>query len=143
MIIDSNLVFTDGPVNATSTSDSVPLTSFFKPGRMDPIPFMLRVTEDFTNLTSLTITLTESDSQDGTYTEVPAASMTIPLAQLKAGAALGWRFLPSSVEKPWLKLAYTVTGTAPTKGRIFAAMVREREEGYVAGMYINGGVVKG
>lgn len=143
MIIDSNLVFTDGPITATSSSELVPLTSFFKPGRMDPIPFALRVTEDFTNLTSLTITLMESDSQEGTYTEVPAATMTIPLAKLKAGAALGWRFLPNTVEKQWLKLAYTVTGTAPTKGRIFAAMLREREAGYVAGMYINGGVVKG
>lgn len=143
MIIDSNLVFADGPINSTSSSEAVPMTSFFKPGRMDPIPFVLRVTEDFTNLTSLTITLMESDNQDGSYTAVPAASVTVPLAQLKAGADIGWRFLPNTVEKQWLKLSYTVTGTNPSKGRIFAAMLREREEGYVAGMYINGGKTVG
>lgn len=143
MIIDSNLVFMDGPLTATQDSDSIALTSLFKPRRMDPIPMVLRVTEDFNNLTSLSIKLMESDSQNGTYTDVPAASMTILLADLKAGKKIGWRFLPHTVEKPWLKLACTVTGTAPTSGKIFAALLRECEEPYEAGMYINGGVVKG
>lgn len=143
MIIDSNLVFTDGPIVSTEDSDPIALTSLFKPRRMDPIPMTLRVTADFNNLTSLGIKLVESDTQSGTYTDVPAASTTILLADLKAGKKIGWRFLPHTVEKPWLKLVYTVTGTAPTSGAVFAALLREREEPYEAGMYINGGVVKG
>lgn len=143
MIIDSNLVFTDGAVVATSVSEPVALTSLFKPRRMDPIPMSVRVMEDFNTLTSLGLRLTESDTAEGVYTDVPGTSMTIPLADLKAGAKIGWRFLPQNVEKPWLKIAYTVTGTVPTSGKIFAALLREREEPYEAGMYINGGIVKG
>lgn len=143
MIIDSNLVFIDASLTATQDSDPIALTSLFKPRRMDPILMDMRVTEDFSNLTSLGIKLVESDSQNGTYTDVPAASMTILLADLKAGKKIGWRFLPQTVEKPWLKLVFTVTGTAPTSGKVFAALLREREEPYEAGMYISGGVVKG
>ncbi|MEG2173699.1 MAG: hypothetical protein RRY29_10660 [Desulfovibrionaceae bacterium] len=143
MIIDSNLVFTDSALTVTGTSDPVALTSLSKPGRMDPIPLIMRVTEDFNNLTSLSIKLTECASQNGTYTEVPAASTTLALADLKAGKKIGWPFLPSTVEKPWLKWAYTLTGTAPTTGRLFVALLREREDPYEAGMYISGGIVKG
>lgn len=143
MIIDSNLVFTDAPVTATGASDPVALTSLYKPGRAEPIPILVRVTEDFAALTSLTVKITECATKDGTYTDVPAASMTIPLADLKTGKKFGWRYLPANVDKPWLKLAYTVTGTAPTAGKVFAAIMREIEEAYEAGMYIDAGVVKG
>lgn len=143
MIIDSNLVFSDGAITATSVSDAVALTSLFKPGKAEPIPIVVRVTEDFTTLTSLTVKITEADTSGGTYTEVAGASMTIPLADLKTGKKFGWRYLPANVGKPWLKLAYTVEGTAPKSGKLFAAIVREVEEAYEAGMYIDAGVVKG
>lgn len=143
MLIDSNLVFTDAPVTATGVSDPVALTSLYRPGRADPIPILVRVTEDFTALTSLTVKITECATKDGVYTDVSAASMTIPLADLKTGKKFGWRYLPANVDKQWLKLAYTVTGTAPTAGKLFAAIMREIEEPYEAGMYIDGGVVKG
>ena len=44
--------------------------------------------------------------------------------------------------KPWLKLAWTVTGSF-TAGKIFAALVREDSEAYEAGQYINSGKVEG
>lgn len=143
MIIDSNLVFVDAAITATGVSEAVALTSLYKPGRAEPIPVLVRVTENFAGPTSLTFKLTECDTSDGTYTDVAGASMTIPLADLKTGKKFGWRYLPANINKQWLKLAYTVTGTAPTAGKVFAAIMREIDEPYEAGMYIDAGVVKG
>lgn len=143
MLIDSNLVFTDGPLTASGPSQAVPLTSFFKPGKAEPIPILLRVTENFVGPTSLAIKLTECATADGTYTDVSSAALTIPLADLKTGKKFGWRFLPANVEKPWLKLVYTLTGTTPSAGKLFAAVMREIEDGYEAGMYIDAGTVRG
>ena len=58
-------------------------------------------------------------------------------------AFFGFRFLPRAVTKPWLKLVYTVTGTAPTTGKVFAALLREEQDSYEAGQYINQGRVIG
>ena len=64
------------------------------------------------------------------------------LADLTAGKSIGWRFLPPGVSKPWIKMVATPTGTF-TAGKIFAAVVREEEQSYEAGMYIDAGMVKG
>ena len=44
--------------------------------------------------------------------------------------------------KSWLKMVATPTGTF-TAGKVFAAVVREDDQPWEAGMYIDAGVVKG
>ena len=68
--------------------------------------------------------------------------MTVALADLKVGKTIGWRFLPAGVTKPWLKMVATPTGEF-TAGKIFAAVAREDDQPWEAGMYIDAGVVKG
>lgn len=142
MLIDSNLVFIDNkPVTAAITGEEVGLTSFLKPGREEPIPLMIKVTEAFAGGTSLSIKLQQANEKGGTYEDIPGASVTVLLADLTLGARVGWRFLPKA-KKPWLKMTATPTGSF-TAGKLFAAVTREDELPYETGMYIDAGVVKG
>ena len=143
MIIDSPLVFLDGEdISEATTGNAVGLTSFLKPGREEPIPLCIRMVEAAAGGTGIELTLQESDSEDGTFTDVPGASLTVKLADLGAGARLGWRWLPAAVEKPWVRLSMTPEGTF-TAGKIFAALTREDALPYEAGMHIDGGVAQG
>ena len=81
------------------------------------------VTQAFNNLTSLTITL-ESDSAAGLSTApvIHLSTGAIPLASLTLGARLArWR-LPSTDYKRYTGLRYTVAGTNPSQGALFAAI---------------------
>ena len=144
MIIDSNAIFLDSK-NVTSsavTGDPVALTHLFKPGRAEPVRVCVKVLEAFAGGTSIEFTLKESDSKDGTYTAVDGGSVEVVTASLAKGKTIGWRFLPSGVKKQWLKMTATPTGTF-TAGSVFAAVVREEEQAYEEGMFIDAGFVKG
>lgn len=143
MLIDSHLVFLDGEdISAATTGKAVGLTSFLKPGREEPVPISIKMTEAAAGGTGITLTLQESESENGTFADVPGATLTVKLADLSAGARLGWRWLPAAVEKPWVRLSVTPEGSF-TAGRIFAALAREDDLPYAAGMYLDGGAVKG
>ena len=97
MIIDANTVLLDSApiLGAAVTGPAVGLTSFLNPGRQEPIPIRARVVgEDFAGGTSITFKLTQADSEGGTYADVPGSSVTVALADLTKGKAVGWRFLP-------------------------------------------------
>lgn len=145
MLLDSNLILMDStPVlGAAVTGPAVALTSFLIPGRAEPIPICAKVAgEDFAGGTSITFKLTQSDTEAGTYTDVPGSTVTVALDDLTVGKAIGWRFLPRGASKPWLKMVATPSGTF-TAGKIFGAIVREDDLPYEAGMYIDKGVVQG
>lgn len=145
MIIDSNLVSLDSVAVTSSavTGSAIALTSFLKPGRMEPIPICAKVVgEDFAGGTSITFKLTQSDTESGTYTDVPGSSVTKVLADLAVGKSVGWRFLPSGSSKPWLKMVATPSGTF-TAGKVFGAIVREDDLPYEADMYFDKGVKVG
>ena len=58
MLIDSNLVFLDSAEAKTADSLPVPLNSFWKPGRQEPIPICLKIVGgDLTGATSLKVQL--------------------------------------------------------------------------------------
>lgn len=144
MLIDSNLVIMDSlEVKGTAvTGEAIGLTSLHSPGRAEAIPVCAKVVADFVGGTSVTFKLQQAATADGAYADVPNASVTVALADLKTGKAIAWRYLPRSASKPWLKLVATPTGTF-TAGKVFAAVVREDELPYESGMYIDAGVVKG
>lgn len=144
MLLDSNLILMDSsPVlGAAVTGPAVGLTSFLHPGSMEPVPVCAKVVgEDFAGGTSLTFTLTQSDSRDGPYADVPGSAITVPLAELTVGKNIGWRFLPRGARKPWLKMVATPNGTF-TAGKIFGAVVREEHQPYGPGMHIDKGAVQ-
>ena len=145
MLIDSNTVFFDSAAVTSGevTGNAVGLTSLMKPGRAEPIHICAKVVEeDFSGGTSIDFKLTQSDRESGSYDDVPGSAVTVPLADLKVGKTIGWRFLPAGVTKPWLKMVATPSGSFTT-GRIFAAVVREESQPWEDGMYIDAGSVVG
>ena len=137
MILDNQALFSDAQsvtatVASTNTIDFGPIspaTRNFDVGKGDDVALLVQVVEDFNNLTSLQIDL-ELDSTP-TFTPdrvIPLA--TVPLAQLKAGAQIARDGLPRGLTLQYGRLKYTVSGTAPTTGKITA--------GVVAGVQSNG-----
>tara|TARA_R110000803_G_scaffold4054_6_gene13893 strand:- start:6710 stop:7141 length:432 start_codon:yes stop_codon:yes gene_type:complete len=88
-------------------------------GKGNSVPLLVQVTEDFNTLTSLTVTV-----ETGATTALGTAliSQTVLLADLTAG----WQFnevdLPKGVTGRYVGIRYTVTGTAPTTGRMTAGI---------------------
>ena len=88
----------------------------------NPIPLLVQVVEDFNNLTSLKIDI----ELDSTSTFTPDKTITIGtflLAELKKGFQVPWHYLPDGISLQYMQLKYTVTGTAPTTGKITAGIV--------------------
>lgn len=130
MILDNQALFSDAqPITATAASTNTidfgpvsPLIKNFDAGKGDEVALLVQVVEDFNNLTSLQIDL----ELDSTSTFTP--DKTIPLgvyalAQLKAGMQIYEDDLPRGVTLQYGRLKYTVTGTAPTTGKITAGIV--------------------
>ena len=87
------------------------------------IPMLVEVTEAFNNLTSLTISLQVDDNAAFSSAATVATSAAIPLASLTAGYVFElFGRLPKGVNERYVRLYYDVTGTAPTTGKIFAAV---------------------
>lgn len=85
------------------------------------IPLMVQVTETFNNLTSLTITVQQdNDEAFGSATNVYAE--TIVAADLVAGAKTAVRVIPYNTDERYMRINYTVTGTAPTTGTVTAGI---------------------
>jgi len=141
-MLDNLNIFSDSQA-ITATADSTKKVHLGMPffGKGTPVNLKVRVVEGFNNLTSLKVDLMQADTESGAYTS--AESRTILLADLTKGADLGFRFIPRAVKKKWLKIAYTVTGTAPTTGKIFAALTDQEDARYEPGQFINRGVVVG
>lgn len=92
------------------------------------VPLRVQVVEDFTNLTSLTIAI-QTDDNEAFSSAKTVLSQTLTLAELKAGAVAGaLRFVPRGVAERYVRLHYTVTGSAPNRGRITAGIVMGHQE---------------
>ncbi|MCD7802327.1 MAG: hypothetical protein LUH09_05405, partial [Clostridiales bacterium] len=100
----------------------VPLTGFLNPGQVGPIPIHISLSGGLESTESLTFTLKQADSKDGTEEE--AGSMTVN-GPLRPGGTVAWRFIPRGVTKPWLKLEFDATKVTKSQGSVFAAIVRE------------------
>ena len=91
------------------------------------IKLLVQVTEQFNNLTSLKCAIQmDNDPAFGSPTVI-ASSEPVLLAELKAG----YRFripdsIPEGATERHYRLFYTVVGTAPTTGKVFAAIVAGR-----------------
>lgn len=140
MLLDDNLVFLDQvELDETVTGDPVDLKALFRPGQNhDAIPMVIMLTEKAAGGTSVTLKLQQADRSNGTYEDVPGATLTLPLAELVHGKNIGWRSLPAGVTKSWMRMVLTPTGDF-TSGKIFVALTREEAQPYSVGLYINAG----
>ena len=121
-------------ITATAASTNYVDVGLFA-GRGEKVDVLVRVSEAFNNLTSLHVSVTECDTVDGAYTDV-ASTTEIPLASLIAGYDFKINVLPA-VSKRYIKLHYNVTGTAPTTGKILAALEAGEDATYVDGLYFS------
>lgn len=86
------------------------------------------VTESFNNLTSLTISIETDDNSSFSSATTVWTSPAYTLAQLAVRAKyLLPDELPAGVNERYVRLKYTVAGTAPTTGKITAGIVADRQ----------------
>lgn len=90
-------------------------------GSVEPGPVFIQVTEDFNNATSVLVELITAATGDMAGATV-LASAQATLAQLKAGFRFPLLTMPAGAMNTFFAARYTVTGTAPTTGRITATL---------------------
>lgn len=88
-------------------------------GKGAGVPILVQVTEDFNNLTSLTVNISTGAT---TALGTTVASQTIALADLVAGKQMSIVVLPNDITERYLGVEYVVTGTAPTTGKVTAGI---------------------
>jgi hypothetical protein len=92
-------------------------------GKGTQVPFLIQLTEAFNTLTSLTFTIEVSANSDMSSSTVVYSSGAVPLASLVVGYQVPVKNLPAGINKRYLAVRYTVTGTAPTTGKVTAGIV--------------------
>lgn len=98
-------------------------------GKGQGIPIDIQVVEAFNNLTSLTIAVECDDNSSFSSAKV-VMSTTIALAGLTVGRVASIVAVPPGINERYMRINYTVTGTAPSTGKVTA--------GIVAGVQTNG-----
>ena len=140
MITDATNLFSDSQaVTATAASTNViDLGATGTPsgssvalsrdiGKSAEIPLLVEVTEAFNNLTSLAIAVQVATDAAFT-TPVEVATRTYLLAELTLGKRLGFPAeFPEGTNLRYVRIRYTVTGTAPTTGKVWAGVVASRQ----------------
>ena len=97
-------------------------------GKGLPLPIRVQITEAFNNLTSITFDL-QFDDNSAFSSPKTVQSATVALAALTAGARVAaFDYLPVGADERYCRLNYTVTGAAPTTGKITAGVVASHEE---------------
>ncbi|HCQ8627385.1 TPA: hypothetical protein OME93_001351 [Klebsiella pneumoniae] len=122
MLLDQQALFSAAQaITATAASTNVIDTGSNKDvGKYGDIPLLIQVVEGFNNLTSLTVTV-QTDDNSAFSSAADVLSMTNPLASLVLGYKSPVITLPMKMER-YIRLNYTVTGTAPTTGKVTAGI---------------------
>ena len=124
MLLDAQNLFSENQAITTGSINS-DNTVYFGKGDVSFVPLLIQVVEDFTNLTSLTVKIQTSENEDFSSSE-DLVSSTLELADLKAGERFPITFLPKG-NKGYMRIVYTVTGTAETTGKITAGVIAADE----------------
>tara|TARA_R110000824_G_scaffold75134_2_gene190765 strand:- start:1454 stop:1888 length:435 start_codon:yes stop_codon:yes gene_type:complete len=133
-IMSAEELFSDGQA-ITATAASTNVIDFGSPGTWihgtsaitddkgnSAICLGIQVTETFDNLTSLDITLQKDDNAAfGSATTI--FTENIVLASLVAGKKTAVRVIPYSADEPYLRVNYTVNGSAPSVGKVTAGVI--------------------
>lgn len=90
-------------------------------GKGKQIPLLVQVVETFNTLTSLTVAL-QVDDNEAFGSPKTVWSSVVALADLKAGKVIIPEYIPRGTDERYLRLNYTVTGTAPTLGKVTAGV---------------------
>lgn len=133
MILDKSVLFSDDQVITASAASTniVDLGATGTPklrnaialrrdiSKGEPIPLLVQITEAFNTLTSLAIAI-QTDDNEAFSSATTVYTETVLLANLTLGARISIDFFPKNVRERYVRLFYTVTGTAPTLGKVTA-----------------------
>lgn len=129
MILDEQALFSDEQaVTASAASTNVVKTNG-DIGKGTPVELLVQVTEDFATLTSLTVGVQTSDTENFSSVTTLTQSSAVAAASLVKGYRFPLNFLPTGIKK-YLRLYYTVTGSNATAGKITAGIVAGNEASY-------------
>ena len=134
-IMDRTALFSDGQaVTATTASTNVvdlgshDIDYSRDNGLGTAIPLEVAITQSFNNLTSLTISVETDDNASFTTPTTVFTSPTYTLAQSASGAKyLLPDALPAGINERYVRMKYTVAGTAPTTGKITVGVAAARQ----------------
>ena len=123
---DPNLILSDSQA-ITATADSTNVidrqsTPTLQNLGIIPMFLEVHITEAFDALTSLTVALKSDSTTNLDTSETVHITEVIALAALTVGAKFKYR-LPYGNYERYLGIEYTVTGTGPSVGKVFAALV--------------------
>jgi len=123
MLLDQQAIFSAAQaITATAASTNTIDTGSSKDsGKGGDVPLLIQVVEAFNNLTSLTITV-QTDDNTAFSSPTDVLSLVVPVASLTVGYKTPVITLPMKMER-YIRLNYTVTGTAPTTGKVTAGIV--------------------
>jgi hypothetical protein len=86
---------------------------------------MVQVTEAFTNLTNLKVGIQFADEEDFSDVETALWEKTLVLADIDAAGDRYYFGGIPAINKRYMRLYYTVTGSTPGAGKITATLVPE------------------
>jgi hypothetical protein len=124
-ILDRQVLFSnDQAITATAAStDIIDLGSVRDVGAGEPSAVLVQVTTAFDNLTSLGVAL-QTASAENFASPVQLTAGTIALADLTVGRKFSIGPVPGGVLR-YLRLYYTVTGSAPSVGKVTAGVAAD------------------
>lgn len=129
MILDEQGLFSNNQtVTASVASENVLDLGKREVSFGTPVELFIQVSEDFNNLTSLDVKVQTSVDEDFSDS-VDLIEQTMTLAELTQGAVSAIKFLPKG-NLGYMRLFYTVNGSAPTKGKIMAGIVDGVQESF-------------
>lgn len=126
MIFDQQTLLSDAQaITATAASTNIidlgPIKIKRDIGKGKQIPLLIQVVEAFNNLTSLAVAL-QVDDDVAFGSPKTVWTQTIVLADLKAGYVVVPEYITRGTDERYLRINYTVTGTAPTTGKVTAGV---------------------
>ena len=129
MILDEQGLFSNNQkVTASVASENVLDLGKREVSFGTPVELLIQVSEEFNNLTSLDIKVQTSTDEDFSES-IDLIEQTMTLAELKQGSVSAIKFLPKG-NLGYMRLFYTVNGTAPTTGKILAGITDGVQESF-------------
>ena len=129
MILDEQGLFSDKQaITETCVSTNVLDMGYREVSFGTPVELFIQVAETFNNLTALTIKVQSAKDEDFSDA-VDLAEETISASKLIKGTTSAIKFLPKG-NLGYIRLSYTVEGSAPTEGKILAGIVDGAQESF-------------
>jgi hypothetical protein len=136
-MIDNFEVMSDSQAIVATAASTKYLNLMSYIGRGEPVFLNFKVVEQFNKLTTLTVAVQQTIATDTSFGSAETvASFAVPLASLKVGFEAPLRFLPN-VSKPLVRMYYTVSGTNPDEGKVFAALAVGDDKPVNDGLYLS------